>query len=101
MCRVRIVAALLLISSVGHVAAADAASLFDPARRFRTITTDHFVVYFHQGEERAGRRLAQIAEETWTRLHDPFGFAPRRTHVVLVDQSELANGYATPLPRNT
>src|SRR5205823_7334411 len=27
--------------------------------------------------------------------------APRLTHVVLADQSELANGWATPLPYNT
>lgn len=101
MCRVRIAAALLLISGIVGAAAVDAASLFDPAWRFRTLTTDHFVIYFHQGEERTGRRLARIAEETWTQLHDRFGFAPRRSHVVLVDQSELANGYATPLPRNT
>lgn len=101
MSRGRTLAALLLVSILGQAAAANAASLFDPARRFRTITTDHFIIYFHQGEERTGRRLATIAEDTWPRLHERFKFAPRRTHVVLVDQSELANGYATPQPRNT
>jgi hypothetical protein len=97
----RLIALLLLVSGIGSAARLQAATLFDPAFRFRVITTDHFVIYFHQGEERLARRLAVIAEQTWTRLQQPFGLAPRRTHVVIADQSELANGYATPIPRNT
>jgi hypothetical protein len=79
-----------------------AASLFDPALRFRTIPTEHFVIYFHQGAEPLARRLAALAEETWMALWRPLGVQPPpRTHVVLVDQSELANGSATPVPYNT
>src|SRR5262245_22429350 len=92
---------LLLISIVG-AGVASGATVFDPALRFRTLATDHFVVYFHQGEDLLARRLAGIAEDTWRSLRVPFGAAlPPRTHVVLVDQSEGANGYATPLPYNT
>jgi hypothetical protein len=102
MCPVRrLIALLLLASSIGPAARLHAATLFDPAFRFRILNTEHFVIYFHQGEDRLARRVAVIAEQTWTRLQQPFGRAPRRTHVVIVDQSELANGYATPLPRNT
>ena len=76
-----------------------AATLFDPALRFRTIATSHFVIYYHRGEETMARRLASIAEETWRALESPLGVRPpRRTHVVLADQTELANGYATPVP---
>jgi hypothetical protein len=83
-------------------AAASAATRFDPALRFRTLPTEHFVIYFHRGEERMAQRLAAIAEETWRALRQPLGVtAPARTHVVLADQTELANGYATPLPYNT
>ena len=79
-----------------------AATLFDPALHFRTITTEHFVIYFHQHEDRLGARLAAIAEDTWQQLREPLGVdPPRRTHVVLADQTELANGYATPVPYNT
>src|SRR5436305_5260911 len=81
---------------------ASAASLFDPALRFRTLPTEHFVIYFHQDEERLARRLAAIAEETWHTLGQPFQIAPpRRTRVVLADQTEIFNGYATPLPLDT
>ena len=64
--------------------------------------TEHFVIYFHQGEGDQAQRLAVIAEETWHALQRPLGTTPPRlTHVVLADQTELANGYATPLPYDT
>lgn len=64
--------------------------------------TEHFVIYFHQGEERLAQRLAAIAEDTWRALRPPLGVVPPPlTHVVLADQTALWNGYATPLPRDT
>src|SRR5580765_2897477 len=78
---------------------ADAASLLDPAFNFRTLRTEHFIIYFHQGEDHLAGRLASIAEEEWPLVGRALGVtAPRRTHVILADQSELANGWATPLP---
>jgi hypothetical protein len=98
---VRAVAASLLLLLVSP--ALHAASLFDPALRFRRIPTEHFVIHFHQGTEPLARRLAAIAEEAWVAVQRPLGVRrpPPLTHVVLVDQSELANGSATPLPYNT
>jgi hypothetical protein len=79
-----------------------AASLFDPALRFHNLRTEHFAIYFHQGAEPMARRLAAIAEETWHAVRRPLGTQPpQRTHVVLVDQTELANGAATPVPYDT
>ena len=89
-----------LVLAIGS--AAHATSLFDPALRFRTISTEHFIVYFHQGEDSNAARLAVIAEDTWRALRRPMGVTPpSRTHVVLVDQTELANGSASPFPYNT
>jgi len=94
--------AALLASALLSAASADAASLFDPALRFRHLPTEHFVIYFHQGEERLAQRLAAIAEETWHAMEPRFRVSPPRlTRVVLADQTELWNGYATPLPRDT
>jgi len=79
-----------------------AATLVDPAHRFRTIATEHFVIYFHEGEDRLAGRLADIAEDTWHKLQAPLGAAPpQRTHVILADQTELSNGFATPVPYDT
>ena len=86
----------------GLASPSGAATLFDPALRFRMLPTEHFVIYFHQGEDRIAQRLARIAEDTWRALRRPLDVTPpRRTQVVLADQTELANGYATPLPYNT
>src|SRR2546428_6688787 len=81
---------------------AQAASLFDPLHRFRRLPTEHFIIYFHQGEEHLASRLAVIAEDAWYKLERPLGTRPPPlTHVVLADQTELANGFAYPLPRDT
>src|SRR5262249_59408301 len=79
----------------------DAASLVDPAFHFQTLTTPHFIIYFHQGEDHLAARLAAIAEEEWPRVGQALGVtAPRRTHLILADQSELAKGWGAPLPSN-
>src|ERR1700674_4544912 len=81
---------------------ATAATLHDPMLRFRTLSTAHFIIYYHQGEDRLAERLAPIAEDTWQKLRRPLGATPpARTHVVLVDETELAHGSASPLPYNT
>src|SRR5438445_764785 len=94
--------AFLALALVLWATSGRASSLFDPIYRFRVLATRHFIIYFHQGEDRLAARLASIAEETWAALERPLGTKPPRlTHVVLVDQTELPNGYATPLPRDT
>src|SRR5262249_44710843 len=78
-----------------------ASSLIDPKLRFRTFATPHFIIYFHQGEDATASRLATIAEDAWRALRTHLSPPPPLTHVGLVDQSEIANGWASPLPRNT
>jgi len=94
----------LVAAAIAVVCASSSASaqVFDPHPRFRQLPTEHFVLYFHQGEDQLAQRLARIAEETWRVLEEPLGLAPpRRTRVVLADQTELFNGYATPVPYDT
>lgn len=92
----------LLVSAVLHRASVHAASLFDPALRFRTLRTPHFIIYFHQGEDRLAGRLGVIAEVAWQALQQPLGVRPPPlTHVVLADQTEQPNGAATPVPYDT
>lgn len=95
--------AIVLVAFVLALASASsAASLFDPALRFRQLPTEHFVIYYHQREEAIAQRLAAIAEDTWRAVPQPLRLTPPpRTRVVLVDQTDLANGSATPLPYDT
>ncbi len=77
------------------------AGLLDPLLRFRQVRTAHFTIYFHQGEDRLAARLAAMAEEVRLQVGSALGSEPPlHTHVILADQSESANGWATPLPRN-
>jgi hypothetical protein len=93
-----IVSALVVVGAVAR----PAAQVFDPALKFHVLRTEHFAIYFHQGGERAAQRLTAIAEETWRTLQRRLDVAPPQlTHVVLADQSESANGYATPIPYDT
>ncbi|HEY2908196.1 MAG TPA: hypothetical protein VGJ29_19990 [Vicinamibacterales bacterium] len=99
---VRAAATACVLACVFVARGVSAASLVDPAYRFRTLTTEHFSIYFHQGEDRTAARLAAIAEDTWQKLKRPFGAnPPPHTHVILVDQTELSNGFATPVPYDT
>jgi hypothetical protein len=101
-CLRRATSALVLLGALLAASGASAATLLDPRLRFRTLETAHFLIHFHQGEERVAARFAPIAEDVWSRVGAALLVtAPRRTHVILADQTELANGWATPLPYNT
>jgi Tol biopolymer transport system component len=93
-------ALLLVLLLAAFAAPLCAAFRYDPRFRFRTITTPRFFVHFHQGEEAQARRLARIAEEVAARLEAELGPPDGRVHVILVDQTDLANGWATPVPFN-
>jgi hypothetical protein len=98
----RLINAAAAFSVLLCAGAAGGASLFDPALTFRVIRTEHFRIYFHKGEERLAARLSAIAEDAWHALERPLGTRPPAlTHIVLADQTEQANGYATPLPYDT
>ena len=82
-------------------AVATASTRYDPRLRFRTLSTPRFDIHFHQGEETLAQRLAAIAESVAAALDSTLGPASGRVQVILVAQSDLSNGWATPLPYNT
>jgi hypothetical protein len=101
-CTTLATAAITLALLAAFASPTTAASLFDPLLHFRALPTEHFVIYFHQGEDRLAQRLAVIAEDAWRALQFRLDVTPpRRTRVVLADQTEIFNGYATPLPYDT
>jgi hypothetical protein len=74
---------------------------YDPRLRFRTISTARFDIHFHQGEEPIARRLAALVEDAAREVDRAVGAAAGRVQVILVDQNDLSNGWATPFPYNT
>ncbi len=80
---------------------APAASVYDPSLTWRTLTTAHFHIHYHQGLESLAQRLTSIAETAHADLEKQVGWTPKeRTHVVLADCTDSANGYSTPFPVN-
>jgi hypothetical protein len=75
---------------------------YDARLHFRVIHTDHFVIYYHQGEERIANRLAGMVEAVRRDVAAQLALdAPNQTHVVLVNQTDVSNGWSTPVPYNT
>src|SRR6187401_2232281 len=103
MCSVRTLGSLVLLLCVcGAVATtASAAGRYDPRLRFRTIRTAHFDIHAHQGEEPMARRLAAMVERIRTRFAPVMGVARGRVQIILVDQTDASNGWATPVPYDT
>ena len=86
---------LLCLSSTANAARLD--TLFS----FATIETTHFSIHFHQGLEAVARKAAVIAEEAHGRLVNEFSWLPpEKTELVLIDDSDFTNGFATALPYN-
>ena len=95
--RLALVLTLLMLAP----ALATASGRYDPRLRFQTISTGRFDIHFHQGEEAQARRLAVLAESVAADLDATLGRPSGRVQVILVAQSDLSNGWATPLPFNT
>jgi hypothetical protein len=71
----------------------------DPYVRWYTVTSPHFRVHFHAGLEPLAQKVAAVAEGVFSRVTPSLGFVPTsRTEIVLTDESEAANGLASPLP---
>ncbi|MBI5236495.1 MAG: PD40 domain-containing protein [Deltaproteobacteria bacterium] len=76
-------------------------AVIDTSFRFSTIETEHFSIHFHNGLEDAAEKAAVIAERAHERLAPQFKWTPAgKTQIVLIDDSDFANGYASVLPYN-
>jgi hypothetical protein len=73
----------------------------DPTFSWTTLTSPHFLIHYHQGEEALAKRAAVLAEDAHNRLAPRMKSQPgARTHIVLVDAMDDANGWATTMPYN-
>jgi hypothetical protein len=66
-----------------------------------TITTPHFTIYFLYQMKTPAHRLAVIAEDVANKVSAQLGRLNGRVHVILVNQHDSSNGWATPRPYNT
>lgn len=74
---------------------------FDPSFIWTTLESPHFLIHYHQDGEALAKRAAIIAENVHERLAPRMKWEPeQKTHLVLVDAMDEANGNTTPLPYN-
>ncbi len=91
---------VLLALALAGVAPAPVDAQVRPHLAWRTLRTAHFRVHFTPELEALARRTAANAEAAWARLSDELA-PPRGTvDIVLADNVDYANGYATPYPSN-
>lgn len=92
-------AVLLVLLLAGPAAAA---GRYAPDLAWRTRTTAHFAIHYHRGLEAFAQQFGDRAEAVYTRETGRLHWEPRgRTHVVLSDQTDQANGMATVVPYDT
>ncbi len=73
----------------------------DPRADWRSAGTAHFRIHYRAEHRAQAEQLGAIAERVHTRITDTLAWQPQSaTEVVLVSESDLANGLTTPLPFN-
>jgi hypothetical protein len=89
---------LALVVTILAAPSARAASRYASDLHWRTRTTAHFAITYHQGLETFAQKFGDLAEAVYTRETARFHWRPGRTHVVLTDQTDFANGLTTVVP---
>jgi len=70
----------------------------DPTLDWKTIESEHLLVHYAEGNKKFAERALAIAEAAHKRLTEEFSWHPKeKTHVILSDETDQPNGYATPI----
>lgn len=84
---------LLLISANAYAV--------DPRLNWNTINSQNFYIHYADGYERLAQKVANIAEQSHNKLSPQLNWQPEdKTHLVISDETDSANGFATPISFN-
>ena len=73
----------------------------DPMRVYRTVETDHFIIYYWVPLDDVAHRIGVLAERAHEILSPALDHVPKdKTLIFLADDTDSANGFASVLPRN-
>ncbi len=93
--KLRIVCLFLCISFSKSLFAVDA------TLDWKTAQTEHFEIHFASGYEKQASKVASIAEAVHQKLSPIINWQPiEKTHLVISDETDFANGMATPVHFN-
>lgn len=85
----------------GILQAPEAHAGSDPARDWITLETEHFDVHTYDEGLELAREVAGFCEEAWLKLNPLLGWEPgERVQVVVVDDVDSSNGFASVMPYN-
>lgn len=74
---------------------------YDSSLSWRTIETQHFFIHFPRGISEHGKWAAAFAETIYKSLKEDLKFEPtEKTHLRLLRQMDIANGFALNIPFN-
>jgi len=74
---------------------------YDPDLEWHTQETPHFLFHYHDGLEDAAGNFTKHAEKIHKNITSFFNWQPKsKTHVILSDHFDSANGQASPFPNN-
>jgi hypothetical protein len=90
-------ALLLLFACLGAPDDATAAS-FPPGYHFRSLSTPRITVHFHQGLEPMAREAAALANRILEAHEARYKTRIAHLHLVIADNEDDPNGFASPLP---
>ncbi|VAW54690.1 hypothetical protein MNBD_GAMMA06-547 [hydrothermal vent metagenome] len=86
-------AVLIFFSAVTTLHAA-----IDPTLDWYTIESEHLFVHYADGYKARAERALLIAEKAHARHTNDFNWQPlEKTHIVLSDETDFPNGFATPI----
>lgn len=73
----------------------------DPRLNWNTIQSEHFYIHYAEGYERLAQKTANSAELAHNKIHKRINWQPDdKTHLVISDETDSANGFATPIHFN-
>jgi len=73
----------------------------DPRLNWNTIQSENFYIHYADGYERLAQKTANSAELAHNKLQNKINWQPiDKTHLVISDETDSANGYATPIHFN-
>ena len=73
----------------------------DPRLNWHTSETDHFYIHYADDYKKIAQQAAAYAELAHQKISQKLAWKPReKTHLVISDESDNANGFAEPVPFN-
>lgn len=89
--------AFIILSCIGRTRA----EAGDPSIEWKQIETDHFVIVFDSRHYPLAANYAKAAEQAFKTTAPVFTIWPRKTVILLDDETDMANGSATGIPYPT